>query len=506
MVKRVIIGKPEEAGARLVELLKGAREAATQGSTTPAGDKVLEAEENFYWARPDGYETSIRDVDEELEGARARIEDAEVSLGETGQRLSDAEQAVADAAAELDGKVDDSDLDSSATAGRIGAAMTLATKKLIVTEEAILNHATLIGQTVVDDINVQGKLIGTNGVFTGTVDFANVNVTGTQLVNKLGANSIEASKIKGGTFEGKSFTGGDFEGAVIVGGAIATNRYPSSEGGIHLATSTGLRGWDSKGNLTFRLRSDTGEVSIAAPFKAMNSQNRGVILFPTTSAGGGGLWFTDDGTGSSSAASIWRSNYDPNSAEPLNIRGANGGHVNVQGGLQVTRGGLISEVSITSYGDIYGDGSLTVRKPGSASGSANAQYQSGTGQLRMVTSSRRYKKNIADWNPEASRVLALQPRQWQHSDPAEPEDIDERWYVGFIAEEVDELGLKGLVRYEGDGKGGWRPEALNYDRFAAAQQIVLQKHEQEIQNLRSENDELHSRLDRLEALLTQENA
>src|SRR5699024_10204419 len=52
-------------------------------------------------------------------------------------------------------------------------AMSVNTKKLVVTEEAILNHATLIGQTVVDDINVQGKLIGTDGVFTGTVDFAN---------------------------------------------------------------------------------------------------------------------------------------------------------------------------------------------------------------------------------------------------------------------------------------------------------------------------------------------
>src|SRR5699024_8306148 len=38
-------------------------------------------------------------------------------------------------------------------------AMSVNTKKLVVTEEAILNHATLIGQTVVDDINVQGKLI-----------------------------------------------------------------------------------------------------------------------------------------------------------------------------------------------------------------------------------------------------------------------------------------------------------------------------------------------------------
>lgn len=377
-------------------------------------------------------------------------------------------------------------------------AKAITSNSLIVTGEAILNHATLIGQTVVDDINVQGKLIGTDGVFTGTVDFANVNVTGQQIVNKLAANSIEANKIKGGAFSGKTFTGGEFEGAVIIGGAIATTRRPSSDGGIHLATSTGLRGWDSSGTQTFQLDPNTGSVSISARLYATNSQNRGVILIPTTSAGGGGLWFTDDGTGSSNAASIWRSNYDPNSTEPLNIRGANGGHVHVQGGLQVTRGGLISEVSVTSYGDIYGEGSLTVRRPGSTSGSANAQYQS-NGRLRMITSSRRYKKNIVDWNPEASRVLALQPRQWQHSDPAEPENIDERWHVGFIAEEVDELGLKGLVRYEGDGKGGWRPEALNYDRFAAAQQIVLQKHEAEIQDLRADNIELRERIALLEA-------
>src|SRR5699024_6913961 len=91
-------------------------------------------------------------------------------------------------------------------------AMTVNTKKLVVTEEAILNHATLIGQTVVDDINVQGKLIGTDGVFTGTVDFENVNVTGLQLVEKLEANSISADLIEGGHFTGETFEGGSFVG------------------------------------------------------------------------------------------------------------------------------------------------------------------------------------------------------------------------------------------------------------------------------------------------------
>src|SRR5699024_7308317 len=106
-------------------------------------------------------------------------------------------------------------------------AMSVSTKKLIVTEETILNHATLIGKTVVDDINVQGKLIGTDGVFTGTVDFANVNVTGTQIVNKIAANSIEASKIKVGDFTGKTFFGGAF-----YGGRFATSNEPFTDGGV----------------------------------------------------------------------------------------------------------------------------------------------------------------------------------------------------------------------------------------------------------------------------------
>src|SRR5690606_7029625 len=67
------------------------------------------------------------------------------------------------------------------------------------------------------------KLIGTNGVFTGTVDFANINVTGTQIVNKLGANSIDASKISGGSFTGKTFTGGTFDGATFQIGSGVKN-------------------------------------------------------------------------------------------------------------------------------------------------------------------------------------------------------------------------------------------------------------------------------------------
>ena len=366
-------------------------------------------------------------------------------------------------------------------------SMSVATKKLIVTDEAILNHATLIGQTVVDDINVQGKLIGRDGVFTGTVDFENVNVTGTQLVNKLGANSIEANMIKGGSFSGEKFTGGEFNGATIIGGAIATTVYASRDGGVHIGETTGIRAWDTSGKQTFHLSSSTGAMAVAKSITVSDdSAGRGVYIMPKVpGAEATAIYMSSDGkTGSSSAAIVTR--FDTDGSEPIEIRGGGGSGVYTNGGVYNEGGPLSTDLDVMGRDGLF-RGKVRTRSAPTTSGAASVRLGTNTsnkGVIYEVTSSRRYKRNIVDWSPDPERVLALQPRQWQHDDPNFPKEIDETWHVGFVAEEVDELGLKGLVAYSGDGKGGWRPESLNYDRFAAAQQVVLQKHEAEIKELR----------------------
>ena len=360
-------------------------------------------------------------------------------------------------------------------------SMSLQTKQLIVTEEAILNHATLIGQTVVDDINVQGKLIGRDGVFTGTVDFENVTVTGTQIVNKLGANSISANKIAGGDFTGKTFSGGLFVGAEFQAPAS-----PRWVGGIAIDPSNGLRAWNTDGKQTVQINPRTGQIMLTDLLKAVNASNRGVILVPTTGTGGGGLWFSHSGGVGGGDAAIWRSGYEPDGVEPLHLRGANGGHIRLHGGLEVEGGGIMAIRGTSNFRDIIHT------NPPTGSSAPNAHI-AGNGRFYKVTSSRRYKRNIVDWRPDPERVLALRPRQWQHGDPSQPEEIDERWHAGFIAEEVHDLGLGHLVMYEGDGAGGWRPEALNYDRFAAAQQVVLQKHEARIRALEEKLVEMGAR-------------
>lgn len=337
---------------------------------------------------------------------------------------------------------------------------------------------TVIGQTVVNDINVKGKLIGKDGVFTGTVDFTNVNVTGTQIVNKLGANSITADKIKGGSFAGNTFSGGTFEGSEFIGATYATSTHPVRNGGVMIDPTNGLRTWSSAGKITVQIHPNSGQIMLSDYLKAVNYTGRGVMLVPTTSTGGGGLWFSHTGSASGSDAAVWRSGYDPDGVEPLNMRGANGGPVEVYGGLGVYSGGIMALQGTSNFRD------MIHTNPPTTSAGANALIAtSPAGRFYRSTSSRRYKKNIVDWSPGKERVLALQPRQWQHDDPSQPEEIDETWHVGFVAEEVHDLGLERLVKYTGDGKGGWIPDGLNYDRFAAAHQVVLRDHESRIKSL-----------------------
>ena len=306
MVMRNIIGKSGEE--KVVDLVKDLQRRIDAANTTPAGDKVLEEGEDFYWARPDGTEHSMREVDLELEDARVRIGEAEEALIQTGERLEAAETTVAGVREDLDnidfsggggsssivkdrpplledgaalpvgaawlhydstgalvgmyrwggeaweampldrelipavdigtgtfGDLEGERLTVNDTlSARVVQAMSGEMKKLVVTEEAILNHATLIGQTVVDDINVQGKLIGTDGVFTGTVDFANVNVTGELL----------ADRIKGKTIEGVELIGGSVEAANenyrIAIGPEAVRFRSAADGGLYRAPGVSI--------------------------------------------------------------------------------------------------------------------------------------------------------------------------------------------------------------------------------------------------------------------------
>lgn len=85
------------------------------------------------------------------------------------------------------------------------------------------------------------------------------------------------------------------------------------------------------------------------------------------------------------------------------------------------------------------------------------------GAIQRSTSSRRYKRDIEDLTVDPDVVLELRPRTWRDRLEVENDPDTETRHVGFIAEELDELGLDQFVIYDDDG-----PEAIAYDRLTAA--------------------------------------
>lgn len=154
----------------------------------------------------------------------------------------------------------------------------------------------------------------------------------------------------------------------------------------------------------------------------------------------------------------------------VSIGTASGGHqLTVQGGIHAI-GGLYC--STMPFGDY-----------------ANVQFNFNNAQFGYDNSSKRFKENIKRLEDDFGRLLQAEPKTYTR--PGNPD----RWEIGFIAEDFDELGLKRLVDYEKDGV---TPMGVNYEKIC----LYLTKI---AKGQRDEIAELKERLERLERLVAKDN-
>jgi len=112
-----------------------------------------------------------------------------------------------------------------------------------------------------------------------------------------------------------------------------------------------------------------------------------------------------------------------------------------------------------------------------------------SGQVYRVGSSLRYKRDVADAEPELlDRVLDVVPRVFRDAD----ERLDDRLYFGAVAEELHDLGLGIFVDYDEQG----RPDGIAYSRLG----VALIPH---VRAVRAENHALRSELEDLRAALAE---
>lgn len=129
--------------------------------------------------------------------------------------------------------------------------------------------------------------------------------------------------------------------------------------------------------------------------------------------------------------------------------------------------------------------------------SASNMFITSAGTIGRSTSARKYKEDIQvaeEVISKAKRLLSILPSCWYDKAEIARGGKAQRYY-GFVADDFDLKGLKEVVLYGSSGQ----VEGLAYDRLTMYQNVILSDHEQEIQSLKNEVDQLKNKVRGLEA-------
>jgi hypothetical protein len=159
-----------------------------------------------------------------------------------------------------------------------------------------------------------------------------------------------------------------------------------------------------------------------------------------------------------------------------------------------------------------GGGAGVFLQPESGAGVANVRMDTTTGRITYVPSTVRAKRDIQDLTVNIDTVLQLRPRtwlpgpgrrhcpEWLHASHTDPEQCcdgktveppaDAPREVGFVAEELDELGLGDFVEYDTEGL----PASIRYDRLTAALVPLLQRQQGQLDALADKLEQLTARV------------
>jgi hypothetical protein len=113
----------------------------------------------------------------------------------------------------------------------------------------------------------------------------------------------------------------------------------------------------------------------------------------------------------------------------------------------------------TSTKDIYAGGLWLNPSNRTAANSASAYWEASSGVFYRSTSSLRYKTNVVSYTKGLQDVMNLRAVSFNPKDG----DKKDRVYAGFIAEEIDTLGLKEFVEYDAEGL----PDSVAYAQITA---------------------------------------
>lgn len=158
-------------------------------------------------------------------------------------------------------------------------------------------------------------------------------------------------------------------------------------------------------------------------------------------------------------------------------------------------GRLIANTGLLSQGPLGVTQNFTYIAPIGTGTTFPLYWNSSTNLVYRLSSSERYKTNIADAQFDYEKLLQAKVRIFQNKQDVEENGAEaaELTY-GYIAEELHDLGLTDFVVYEPDENGNLRPESVNYMSMALATHAMLQTQDAKLKALEARIEALEDKV------------
>jgi hypothetical protein len=124
--------------------------------------------------------------------------------------------------------------------------------------------------------------------------------------------------------------------------------------------------------------------------------------------------------------------------------------------MNLTAGKKVLLGTASGVGISISGGNVSLPSLGSANASS-LQVNTGTGLLTLPVSSARYKENITDSKVDTSIIYNTVAKEFDYK-----ADYGGYHDVGYIAEDLHELGLSNIVNYDSDN----RPDSIKWDKLS----------------------------------------
>lgn len=164
---------------------------------------------------------------------------------------------------------------------------------------------------------------------------------------------------------------------------------------------------------------------------------------------------------------------------------ASTGTVKVGNALAVRFGAGSAEVARGNHRHTAGVGSSNSNVIVLSSNVARAGHSHTVTISAPTSSSLRYKKEIQTHKPEnlhALLKLEMKKYKYKNTHRSAHDIYNSEWMYGYIAEEVDELGLTEIVSYNKEGQ----PEALNYSLLSTLLLELVKEQQKDIELLKED--------------------